>query len=241
MGNPLTLSSSMTLGIVGNPSRVFTSFTGSDMDDMDLGDGQVTGLFTRWIQHDALILPGNSGGPLVNLRGEVVGINELGGNGVGFAIPSNLAAHVLNQALTYGEVRRGWFGVTIFPVEKMDLKHGALVSALQPGGPAEQAGVVPGDVLLSIDGAADRRRLLRGRPGPLQADGRLRRRHEGQGRRAPRRGRQGGGEVLRRRRHEDGEVPRRRARDQADRPLRPRDHRRPWPCSAAGPTRTACS
>ena len=91
MGNPLTLSSSMTLGIVGNPSRVFTSFTGADMEDQDLGEGQLTGLFTKWIQHDALILPGNSGGPLVNLRGEVVGINELGGNGVGFAIPSNLA------------------------------------------------------------------------------------------------------------------------------------------------------
>jgi len=152
MGNPLTLSSSMTLGIVGNPSRVFTSFTGADMDDMDLGEGQVTGLFTRWIQHDALILPGNSGGPLVNLRGEVVGINELGGNGVGFAIPSNLAAWVLNQAMTYGEIRRGWFGVTIFPVEKPGLKHGALVSSMQPGGPAEKAGLQPGDVLLSFDG-----------------------------------------------------------------------------------------
>ena len=152
MGNPLTLSSSMTLGIVGNPSRVFTSFTGADMDELDLGEGQMTGLFTRWIQHDALILPGNSGGPLVNLRGEVVGINELGGSGVGFAIPSNLAAYVLNQALTYGEVRRGWFGVTIYPVEKMGLKHGALVSSLQPGGPAEKAGLEPGDVLVSLDG-----------------------------------------------------------------------------------------
>ncbi|MCC7139357.1 MAG: PDZ domain-containing protein [Planctomycetes bacterium] len=152
MGNPLTLSSSMTLGIVGNPSRVFTSFTGSDMDEMDLGDGQVTGLFTRWIQHDALILPGNSGGPLVNLRGEVVGINELGGSGVGFAIPSNLASHVLNQALTYGEVRRGWFGVTLYPVEKMGRRNGVLVSSTQPGGPADKAGVVPGDVILSLDG-----------------------------------------------------------------------------------------
>jgi len=152
MGNPLTLSSSMTLGVVCNPSRVFTSFTGADMDDMDLGDGQVTGLFTKWIQHDALILPGNSGGPLVNLQGEVVGINELGGSGVGFAIPSNLAAHVLNQSLTYGEVRRGWFGLTIYPVDKMGRKKGALVSAVQPGGPAEKAGLVPGDVMLALDG-----------------------------------------------------------------------------------------
>jgi serine protease Do len=152
MGNPLTLSSSMTLGIVGNPSRVFTSFTGSDMDQLDLGEGQVTGLFTRWIQHDALILPGNSGGPLVNLNGEVVGINELGGSGVGFAIPSNLAQYVLNQALTYREVRRGWFGVTVFPLEKSGLKRGALISAVQPSGPAEKAGLQPGDVILTLDG-----------------------------------------------------------------------------------------
>src|SRR5262245_41656283 len=152
MGNPLTLSSSMTLGIVGNPSRVFTSFTGADMDELDLGEGQMTGLFTRWIQHDALILPGNSGGPLVNLHGEVIGINELGGNGVGFAIPSNLVKHVLNQALMFGEVRRGWFGITVFPVEKMDRRTGALVSSIQPGGPADQAGIVPGDVLVPIAG-----------------------------------------------------------------------------------------
>jgi serine protease Do len=152
MGNPLTLSSSMTLGIVGNPSRVFTSFTGSDLDEMDLGGGQVTGLFTRWIQHDALILPGNSGGPLVNLRGEVVGINELGGNGVGFAIPSVLASHVLNQALTHGSIPRGWLGLTIQPVDKMRLREGALVGSLQPSGPAEKAGIMTGDMLLAING-----------------------------------------------------------------------------------------
>ena len=155
MGNPLTLSSSMTLGIVGNPSRVFTSFTGAEMEDQDLGDGQLTGLFTKWIQHDALILPGNSGGPLVNLRGEVVGINELGGGGVGFAIPSNLASDVLNQAMmnrASPEICRGWFGITVYPVEKMGLKHGALVSSLQPGGPAEKAGIEPGDVVTSFDG-----------------------------------------------------------------------------------------
>lgn len=151
MGNPLTLSSSMTLGIVSNTKRVFTSFTGSEMDEMDLGEGQVTGLFTRWIQHDALILPGNSGGPLVNLRGEVVGINELGGNGVGFAIPSTLAAHVLNQALTYGEVRRGWFGLTCVPVSRLGLDEGALVSWVIEDGPAHKAGIRAGDILLALD------------------------------------------------------------------------------------------
>jgi len=152
MGNPLTLSSSMTLGIVSNTKRVFTSFTGSEMDEMDLGEGQTTGLFTRWIQHDALILPGNSGGPLVNLRGEVVGINELGGSGVGFAIPSTLAAHVLNQALTYGEVRRGWFGLTCLPVNRLGLDEGALVSWVIDNGPAHKAGIGAGDIVLAVDG-----------------------------------------------------------------------------------------
>ncbi len=152
MGNPLTLSSSMTLGIVSNPRRVFTSFTGSEIQELDLGEGQLTGTFTRWIQHDALILPGNSGGPLVNMKGEVVGINELGGGGVAFAIPSNLVKHVLNQALTYGEIIRGWVGVTIYPVEKMGLDHGVLVASVQRGGPAAKAGIEPGDVILALDG-----------------------------------------------------------------------------------------
>ena len=151
MGNPQSLSSSMTLGIVSNPRRVFASFTGSEMQEMDLPGGHSTGTFTRWIQHDALILGGNSGGPLVNLKGEVIGINELGGSGVGFAIPSNLVAHVLNQALSHGRVIRGWFGVSLYPVEKMGREDGVLVASLQPGGPAEKAGLLPGDVIVSVN------------------------------------------------------------------------------------------
>lgn len=152
MGNPLSLSSSLTLGVVSNTGRVFTNFTGTAIEEMDLGEGEVTGLFTRWIQHDALILPGNSGGPLVNLKGEVVGINELGGNGVGFAIPSNLAAKILNQVLALGEVRRGWLGVRLLPVEKLGRRSGALVASVIPGSPADAAGLRPGDLLLAIDG-----------------------------------------------------------------------------------------
>lgn len=152
MGNPQTLSSSMTRGIVANPTRVFTSFTGNEMDEVDLGGGQRTGLFTRWIQHDALILGGNSGGPLVNLEGEVVGINDRGGSGMSFAIPSNLAADVLNQALEHGYVERGWLGLSIKPVEKMGNEHGALVTWVVEGSPADRAGIQPGDILTEIDG-----------------------------------------------------------------------------------------
>lgn len=150
MGNPLTLSSSLTLGVVSNTKRVFTDFTGTEISDQDLGDGEKTGIFTRWIQHDALILPGNSGGPLVNLRGEVVGINELGGAGVGFAIPSDLAAKVLNQVMTFGEVRRGWLGFSVLPVDKLGLDMGALIASVVPSSPADKVGLRPGDILIRL-------------------------------------------------------------------------------------------
>lgn len=151
MGNPLMLSSSVTLGIVSNPRRVFTDFTSTQLEEMELDSGERTGMFTRWIQHDALILPGNSGGPLVNLRGEVVGINELGGAGLGFAIPSNIAKQLLHQVLTYGSVRRGWLGCSILPVEKLGRQTGALIASVVPNSPAEKAGLAPGDILLAID------------------------------------------------------------------------------------------
>ncbi|MGI4791867.1 MAG: PDZ domain-containing protein [Janthinobacterium lividum] len=153
MGNPLMLSSSMTLGIVSNPKRVFTDFSGTEMQDMQLDEGEKTGTFTRWIQHDALILPGNSGGPLVNLQGEVIGINELGGDGVGFAIPSNLAKQVFMDVLHYGKVPRGWIGLRVMPVSKMGRTEGALVSSVTPDSPASRAGIQPGDLLMALDNA----------------------------------------------------------------------------------------
>lgn len=152
MGNPFALSSSVTLGIVSNPRRVFTDFAGSEMSEMDLGAGETTGLFTQWIQHDALILPGNSGGPLVDLEGRVVGINELGGGGIGFAIPARVAADVLRRAIAGGAIRRGDLGFQVLPVAKMGRSAGALVSAVLPGGPAAAAGLAPGDVLLRLAG-----------------------------------------------------------------------------------------
>ena len=152
MGNPLALSSSMTQGIVSNPARVFTDFTGNEIEELDLDEGEPSGLFTRWIQHDALILPGNSGGPLVDATGAVVGINELGGQGFGFAIPSAIARDVLAQVLEHGEVRRGTLGFTVLPVGRIGRQDGALVTSVLPGSPAERAGLLPGDVLTAIDG-----------------------------------------------------------------------------------------
>jgi len=154
MGSPFALSRSVTLGIVSNAERVFAGglMGGDDEDGMELEEGQRTGLFTRWIQHDALINPGNSGGPLVNLRGEIVGINELGGSAMGFAIPSNMARTVSGQLAEHGEVARSWIGVSFKPIEDTGLEHGVLVNSVVKDGPADQAGVEAGDVILRIGG-----------------------------------------------------------------------------------------
>ena len=147
IGNPFGLGGTVTAGIVSARSR-------------DIGAGN----YDDFIQTDASINRGNSGGPLVNLAGEVVGINtaiysQTGGSvGIGFAIPAAMAKNVIGQLREDGKVRRGWLGVQIQAVTKdiadsMGLKEdrGALVSAVTPGGPAEKAGVKPGDVIVSFN------------------------------------------------------------------------------------------
>lgn len=152
MGSPLALSRSVTLGIVSNTERVFADGLADSDDDMQLAPGQRTGLFTRWIQHDALINPGNSGGPLVNLQGQVIGVNELGGAAIGFAIPANLAREVAQALIAHGQVPRSWLGLSFRPIQKTGLERGVLIDSVIGDSPAGRAGLRPGDVLWELAG-----------------------------------------------------------------------------------------
>ena len=148
IGNPFGLGQTVTSGIV------------SALERTGVGRG-----YQNFIQTDASINPGNSGGALVNLRGELVGINSMifspsGGNvGIGFAIPSDLAAEVMRQLVAYGEVRRGALGVDsqdITPelARMLALKtsRGAVITRVRAGTPAAEAGLQPGDVVVAVNG-----------------------------------------------------------------------------------------
>ena len=107
----------------------------------------------RWIGHDAVIYFGNSGGPLVNLQGEIIGINEIGLGSLGGAIPADVAKSVANKLRTEGRVTRSWIGITPQPLlRSSDQKNGVLISNVVTGSPAEQAGMKAGDVILRFAG-----------------------------------------------------------------------------------------
>jgi len=152
IGNPLGMEHTVTAGIVSAKGR-------------QLGGGEGGNQYEDYIQTDAAINRGNSGGPLVNMRGEVIGINSniltpTGGNiGIGFAIPSNMAKKVIPQLREKGRVVRGKLGVTIAPVTedvrkllKLQDRKGALVNSVEAGGPAEKAGLKRYDVITGING-----------------------------------------------------------------------------------------
>ncbi len=152
IGNPFGQGSSVTLGIVSAINRDIRS-----------------GPYDSFIQTDAAINRGNSGGPLFNMDGEVIGINTAiispsgGSIGLGFSIPATLAIKVIDQLREFGETRRGWLGVSIQPVTddiaeslSMASAEGALVAGLTPKGPAKNSGILVGDVILKFDGKSIR-------------------------------------------------------------------------------------
>jgi len=151
MGSPLSLSQSVTAGVISNVEMITPSLWWGY--DMTL-DGERVGLLVKWIGHDALIRGGNSGGPLVDLDGEIVGINEIG-MGLGGAIPSNLAKSVAEELIEHGRVRRSWTGLELQPLlESIEQQQGVLIGGVVKDSPADKAGVKPGDVLLRYDGRA---------------------------------------------------------------------------------------
>jgi serine protease Do len=159
IGNPFGLGGTVTAGILSAHHR-----------DINAGP------YDDFLQTDASINKGNSGGPMFNIKGEVIGINTAiysptgGSIGIGFAIPSSLAKPVLDQLKAYGKPRRGWLGVRIQGVTDeiaeslgLDKPKGALVASVSEKGPAQVAGIQPGDVILTFDGkdVTDMRRLPR--------------------------------------------------------------------------------
>jgi serine protease Do len=145
IGSPFGLEQTVTAGIVSAKGRIIGS-----------------GPYDDFIQTDASINPGNSGGPLLNLKGEVVGINTAivaSGQGIGFAIPINMAGGIINQLKDSGEVSRGWLGVGIQDLtpelaEYYGIKEeeGVLVTQTYEGDPADKAGIKEGDVIVAVDG-----------------------------------------------------------------------------------------
>lgn len=149
IGNPFGLGGTVTAGIVSARERDINS-----------------GPYDDYIQTDASINRGNSGGPMFNTKGEVVGINTaifstMGGGsiGIGFAVPANMAKDVIDQLIKYGSTKRGWLGVNIQPVtpeiaESLGLEKsmGAMVASVTPDSPSENAGIETGDVILKFDG-----------------------------------------------------------------------------------------
>ncbi len=146
MGSPAGLSQSVTQGIVANTEMIAPG------GSMRL-DGEAVGELVRWIGHDAVIFPGNSGGPLVNLKGEIIGVNEVGIGSLGGAIPSNLARKVSDELIASGHVERSWVGLGAQPLLKtMDSKSGVLVGGVISESPAEKAGLQAGDFVTRCNG-----------------------------------------------------------------------------------------
>jgi len=148
VGNPFGFDRTVSLGIVSGKGRVLANLPIE------------TQLINDFIQTDAAIDPGSSGGPLVNLRGEVIGINSIGfGRGQGFTIPMNTANEVKDKLLISGTIQRGWLGVAIQPLSRDYARYfddperaGILIADIIPDSPAQKAGLLPGDIVVEYNG-----------------------------------------------------------------------------------------
>src|SRR5687767_14578000 len=150
MGSPLALSQSVTMGIVSNTEMImpqlFWPFNRMTLDGEDVGS------LVRWIGHDAPIFVGNSGGPPINLRDEIVCVNEIS-MGLAGAIPADLARDVAMAIIKDGHVKRSWIGLDVQPLLKSaPAAKGALVAGTIAESPAAKAGIQPGDILLRLAG-----------------------------------------------------------------------------------------
>jgi serine protease Do len=153
MGSPMAVSQSVTKGIVANTSLMMPNVFGPGASFRL--DGESVGSLVRWIGHDAVIYGGNSGGPLINLDGVIVGINEVGLASLGGAIPANLAKSVAEQLIKQGHVDRSWVGLELQERPKsLPIARGALIGGVIAGSPGAAAGLRPGDVLIDFDGVA---------------------------------------------------------------------------------------
>ena len=152
IGNPLGFDATVTAGVVSALGRTMRATNGRLIDQV--------------IQTDAALNPGNSGGPLINSRGQVVGVNTavvMGAQGICFAVPSNTARWVVPQLIRDGRVRRGWLGIVAQTVNfpraaahraQLALQSGVLITEVQEGSPAHRAGLRPRDVIVGLDGSA---------------------------------------------------------------------------------------
>lgn len=154
VGSPFGFDQTVTAGIVSAKGR---GSNGPDSENASAGRLQ------EFIQTDAAINPGNSGGPLVDLHGNIVGINTAiisrtgGNNGLGFAIPADIAQAVMEQIIETGDVRRGWLGISMDPLDPaqahtLGIKGGVVIGAVLPDGPAERAGLLERDIITAIGG-----------------------------------------------------------------------------------------
>ncbi len=162
MGSPLSLSRSVSAGVISTRDRYFSS-------DVRLPSGERTGRYNLWLQTDAAINPGNSGGPLVDMQGRVIGINSratLFANNLGFAIPVNVVKKVTADILDHGKVIRSWIGLHCQALQELEgyfgtgRDNGVLISSIDPGSPAAEAFLKAGDIILEVNGEPVSARFL---------------------------------------------------------------------------------